>query len=136
MRSADDRARAPRGFYLAHGLLTGMLVLGIGLRPEGFVLVGLAAAGLGLLIQWYRRTTGVWATAFSTTPAARAIWGVYAAVLISVVWAALLTEKMSNIYILAALAVVASPLVGRFLEPAMRHHPSASGSATAPGAQS
>lgn len=122
--TADARRRtaSPRGFYLAHGACTALLVLGITVLPPrpGLVAILAAGAGLALLIRWYRDVTGVWVTPATAPPRARAVWLGYAVALAAVLIAAVTLTHAGLLWagwLAAAAAFVASPMVGHFLEP-------------------
>ncbi len=119
--SALALGTSPRGFYLAHGVAVALLILGLGLpSPWSLITLGLAVAGLGILVRWYRQVTGVWVTFTSTDSAARRVWAAYAVLLIATVLTALAAAAASERWLigsLAAVGLIASPITGHFLEP-------------------
>ena len=119
---AGRRVRSPRGYYLAHGLAAALLVLGGTVAPRPWDLIALvtAALSMGLLMWWYQRSTGVWVTIARAHGAARWIWFGYGVLFVVLVLGAIALTDAGHTWVgwpAAALALLASLVVGHFLEP-------------------
>lgn len=120
--SARRRSASPRGFYLAHGVCTALLFLGISALPDSLRIVTILAAGAGLalLVKWYRDVTGVWVTPATAPARARTAWIAYAVGLVGLLLVTVLLRLAGYAWFgwpAAGVALLASPLVGHFLEP-------------------
>jgi hypothetical protein len=70
-----DRLVTPWWYHPILGAILGALVLSPSIpRPWNTIAIGLAAAGIGVLVQSYRRRTGVWVGGFSLPRARRWAW--------------------------------------------------------------
>lgn len=119
---AGRRVRSPRGYYLAHGLAAALLVLGgtVAPRPWDLLALFIAALSMGLLVWWYQRSTGVWVTIAQAHGAARRIWIGYGVLFVALVLGAITLTDAGHTWVgwpAAALALLASLVVGHFLEP-------------------
>jgi hypothetical protein len=70
-----DRLVTPRWYHPILGAILGAIVLSPSIpRPWNTIVIALAAAGIALLVQSYRRRTGVWVGGFSLPRARRWAW--------------------------------------------------------------
>ena len=75
---------------------------------------------MGLLVWWYQRSTGVWVTIAQAHGAARRIWIGYGVLFVALVIGAIALTDAGHAWVgwpAAALALLASLVVGHFLEP-------------------
>lgn len=123
--AAADRLVSPWWYHLTLGLLVAAYVVGLTLGGPLLDLLVLLVffAGLYLLVQAYRRTTGVWVDGLQSGPARRwsyAMGGSVFVVALAAVIVPRLTDTAWPMYVLAALLVPVTVVLGRQFDAAVR----------------
>lgn len=118
-----DRLVTPWWYHPILGAILGALVFSPSIpRPWNTLVVGLSAVGVGLLVQSYRRRTGVWVGGFSLPRARRWAW-VLAVVALTCFLVGLAAADAHNhvlALIAAGVAAVAVVLIGPRSDAAIR----------------
>lgn len=123
--AAADRLVTPWWYHPALGLMLAVYVVGLSLGGVvlDLVLLLLFLGGVLLLVRAYRRMTGVWVDGMSAGPARR--WALaMGAVIFVVAVAATVVPRLSDTvwptYVLAALLVPVTVVLGRRFDEAVR----------------
>ncbi|TCI98674.1 hypothetical protein [Aeromicrobium sp. IC_218] len=123
--AAADRLVSPWWYHLTLGLLLAAYVVGLTLGGpllDLLVLVVFLGAVL-LLIQAYRRATGMWVTGLVDGPARRWSYAMGGSVFVVALAATIvprLTDTVWPMYVLAALLVPVTVVLGRRFDEALR----------------
>lgn len=123
--AAADRLVTPWWYHLTLGLMLAAYVVGLTLGGVLLDLVVLLAflGGVLLLVQAYRRTTGVWVDGLQSGPARRwsfAMGGSVFVVAVAAVVVPRLTDTVWPMYVLAALLVPVTVVLGHRFDEAVR----------------
>ena len=128
-RAVADRLITPWWYHPTLGAILAAIMLTAALNLSNIVRLPVAligAAGIGLLIAGYQRTTGLWVDLRNLGPISRRWWLAYAAVVLVVLvisfWPTA-TDQALPLWLaiaLAAVAVIAQIVLGRRIDDAMR----------------
>ena len=128
-RSVADRLTTPWWYHPALGAILAaiMLVGALDLHDVVRLVVSLCGAiGIGLLVGAYQRTTGLWVDIRNLGPTSRRWWFAYAMIVLVVTGSSLLptaSDRALPVWLavlLAAVAVIATIVLGRRVDDAMR----------------
>lgn len=128
-RSVADRLITPWWYHPALGVILAAIMLVAALDLHNLVRLPVAlagAVGIGLLIGAYQRTTGLWVDLRNLGPTSRRWWLAYAVVVAVATGASLIptaTDRALPAWLavlLAAVAVIATIVLGRWVDDAMR----------------
>jgi len=107
-----DRLVTPWWYHPILGAILGALVISPSIaRPWNTVVVGLAAAGVGVLVQSYRRRTGVWVGGFSLPGTRRWAWLLVAVALCCFMVGLAAADAHNRLAAMIAAAVAAAAVV-------------------------
>ena len=128
-RSVADRLVTPWWYHPALGAILAAIMLVAALDLHNLVRLPVAlvgAAGIGLLVAAYQRTTGLWVDVRNLGPTSRKWWLAYA-VIVVVVTGGSLVPTAANVALpvwlavaLAVVALVATIVLGRRMDDALR----------------
>lgn len=141
--SVADRLATPWWYHPALGAILGAIVLVAALDLNNIVRLSVSlacAAGIGLLVAAYQRTTGLWVDLRNLGPVSMRWWLAYV-VLIGVAVGTALVPSLTDVSLpvwvaalLTAVVFLGSVALGRKMDEALRAE-IRSGAATAPGAR-
>jgi hypothetical protein len=123
--AAADRLVSPWWYHLTLGVMLAAYVVGLTLGGPLLDLLVLAAllGGVMVLMQAYRRVTGMWVTGLVEGPARRWSYAMGGAVFVVAVAATIvprLTDTVWPMYVLAALLVPVTVVLGRRFDETLR----------------
>ena len=128
-RAVADRLITPWWYHPALGSILAAIMLVAALDLHDAVRLGVSltgAAGIGLLVAAYQRTTGLWVDARNLGPVSRRWWLAYAVIVAAVAGFSLLPTVSDRALpawlavLLAAVALGATIVLGRRVDGAMR----------------
>lgn len=128
-RAVADRLITPWWYHPALGIIIAAILLVAALDLHNLVRLPVAlagAVGIGLLVGAYQRTTGLWVDMRTLGPTSRRWWLAYATVVLVLTVASLAptaTDRALPTWLallLAAVALVATIVLGRRVDDAMR----------------
>lgn len=128
-RAVADRLVTPWWYHPALGAILAAIMLVAALDLNNLVRLPVAlagAVGIGMLVGAYQRMTGLWVDMRNLGPRSRSWWLGYAAVILVVTVASLVPTASNEALpawlalLLAAVALVATVVLGRRIDSAMR----------------